>query len=294
MDKLLQLAEKLRQAIVPERPVTKMSKAELLEFIEEKSVVDRMKIYYGKQEGKKLKSKIHEAVEKEEALVPELNDFRNMRVSKIRKVLKTWHKDTQITSKLHSHSAPKLRSMAKRHMWEEMLYHDESLDFGDEEEKRHVVEEKKKTPRKKRSRTKSPRGRSPGKATKTPGVTVIMNNESSTKKDCSCGVSEEEEPDDPMKKILYRLAPNLYKTAISKSFILDLCNLDRMRQEGRQCPPDCRRAATDPNKCCFQGYGVGGVGVGVGWRRRRRRRRWRRWRRWRRRRRLHNGSDESA
>ncbi len=88
MDKLLQLGEKLRTAIVPEKPVSKMSKSELLEFIEEKSIIDRMKIYYGKQEGKKLKSKIHEAVEKEESMVPELADFRNMRVSKIRKVIK--------------------------------------------------------------------------------------------------------------------------------------------------------------------------------------------------------------
>jgi len=42
MEKLLQLADKLRSAIVPEKPLSKMSKSEILEFIEEKSVVERM------------------------------------------------------------------------------------------------------------------------------------------------------------------------------------------------------------------------------------------------------------
>ena len=143
MEKLLQLADKLRSAIVPEKPLSKMSKSEILEFIEEKSVVERMRIYYGKKDGKKLQSKIHEILEKEESLVPELADFRNMKVSKIRKVIKTWHRDTQITTKLNKHGAAKLRNIATRHMWEEMLYHDEKMDFGDEEEKQETVEPKK-------------------------------------------------------------------------------------------------------------------------------------------------------
>ena len=148
MEKLLQLAEKLRTAIVPEKPLAKMSKSEILEFIEEKSVVERMKIYYGKREGKKLQSKIHEIIEKEDSLVPELADFRNMKVSKIRKVIKTWHRDTQITSKLNKHGAAKLRNIATRHMWEEMLYHDEKMDFGDEEEKKETVDKPKKEKKK--------------------------------------------------------------------------------------------------------------------------------------------------
>ena len=40
MEKLLQLAEKLRTAIVPEKPLNKLSKSEILEFIEEKSVLN--------------------------------------------------------------------------------------------------------------------------------------------------------------------------------------------------------------------------------------------------------------
>lgn len=175
-DKLMQMADKLRQAIVPAKPVNKMSKSELLEFIEEKSVVDRMKIYYGKQEGKKLKSKIHEAIEAEESLVPELADFRNMKVSKIRKTLKTWHKDTQINSKLHKLGANKIRNLATRHMWEEMLYHDESLNFGDEEKEGEVDDKKPKKTSKKKTPKKIPQ--TPGSPKKHPshhGVTVVVN-----------------------------------------------------------------------------------------------------------------------
>ena len=222
-----------------------------------------MKIYYGKQEGKKLKSKIHEIVEKEESLVPELADFRNMKVSKIRKVLKTWHRDTQITSKLNKHGAAKLRNIATRHMWEEMLYHDESMDFGDEEEKRETVPDKKE---KKEKKTAAPKKAGATTQHVAGGTTVVINTGKSSDKECECAPfgKDEPEPNDPMKKLLYKLAPNLFKTAISKAFLLDLCNLDRMRQEGRQCPIDCRPAAFDPNKCCFNPcptYGaVGGLG----------------------------------
>ena len=48
MDKLLQLIEKLRNEIVPEQPLSKMSKPDLLKFIEEAQILERMRTFHEK------------------------------------------------------------------------------------------------------------------------------------------------------------------------------------------------------------------------------------------------------
>ena len=50
MEKLLQLVEKLKSAIVPDQPVGKMPKAELLSFISESDLLTRMRTFHERVE----------------------------------------------------------------------------------------------------------------------------------------------------------------------------------------------------------------------------------------------------
>ena len=50
MDKLLQLIEKLKNELVPDKPLNKMSKTELLQFIEESNFIQRMRAFHQKGE----------------------------------------------------------------------------------------------------------------------------------------------------------------------------------------------------------------------------------------------------
>ena len=57
MDKLLAIVEKLKSEIVPDQPVGKMSKPDLLSFLEGAKMVERMKVFHQKGE-KGLRSAI--------------------------------------------------------------------------------------------------------------------------------------------------------------------------------------------------------------------------------------------
>ena len=50
MDKLLQIISKLRNAIVPENPLSKMSKEDILAFIEESNLLERMRTFHQRAE----------------------------------------------------------------------------------------------------------------------------------------------------------------------------------------------------------------------------------------------------
>ena len=45
MEKLLQLISKLREEIVPDQPLSKMSKEDVLRFIEDASIIKRMRAF---------------------------------------------------------------------------------------------------------------------------------------------------------------------------------------------------------------------------------------------------------
>ena len=135
MDKLLQIISKLRNAIVPETPLSKMPKEDLLAFIEESNLVERMRTFHQRAE-KGIRSAITD--DEDDTLIPNAGDLKRMRIGKLRKLVRQFHKATQILRKYEKFSAARLRSHIKRHRYEEMLYGDdlpETETTDDEEEK---------------------------------------------------------------------------------------------------------------------------------------------------------------
>ena len=123
MEKLLQLVEKLKKAIVPDQPVGKMPKGELLSFISEADLISRMRTFHERVE-KGIRSAITD--DEDEKMIPSESELQKWRVGKIRKLVREFHKSTQILKKYTKFSAARLRSHIKRHKYEEMLYGDES------------------------------------------------------------------------------------------------------------------------------------------------------------------------
>ena len=119
MDKLLQIISKLRNAIVPENPLSKMSKEDILAFIEESNLLERMRTFHQRAE-KGIRSAITD--DEEDTLIPNAGDLKKMRIGKLRKMVRQFHKATQILRKYEKYSASRLRSHVKRHRYEEMLY----------------------------------------------------------------------------------------------------------------------------------------------------------------------------
>ena len=50
--------------------------------------------------------------------------------------------------------------------------------------------------------------------------------------------------------IIMQLAPELYRSLLAKSYLLDLCNLNRMRQEQSVCAVACDPKAYNRWACC--------------------------------------------
>ena len=67
-----------------------MNKKDLLAFIEEAKILEKMQIFHDKKKEKQLKSIVHEA--EEEGIVPDMADLRKMSVGKIRKLLREFHR----------------------------------------------------------------------------------------------------------------------------------------------------------------------------------------------------------
>ena len=133
MEKLLQLVEKLKKAIVPDQPVGKMPKGELLSFISEADLLTRMRTFHERVE-KGIRSAITD--DEDEKMIPSESELKKWRVGKIRKLVREFHKSTQILKKYTKFSAARLRSHIKRHKYEEMLYGDDlpSLDTDTDED----------------------------------------------------------------------------------------------------------------------------------------------------------------
>ena len=107
MDKLLQLIGKLRNEIVPEQPLSKMSKPDLLKFIEEAQILERMRTFHEKG-SKGIRSTITE--DDDEQLIPGSVEIQRWRVGKLRKLLRDFHRATQILKKFTKYTSGRLRS----------------------------------------------------------------------------------------------------------------------------------------------------------------------------------------
>ena len=141
MDKLLKLVEKLRNEIVPESSISKMSKEDILRFITEANLLQRMRTFHRKGDVAGVRSVI---TDDEAPLVPSESDILKWRVGKLRKLVRDFHRATQILKKYTKFSAARLRSHIKRHRYEDMLYGDDlpDIDSTDEDEPKKKEDEK--------------------------------------------------------------------------------------------------------------------------------------------------------
>ena len=80
MDKLLDLVKKVRESVIPAADIKKMNKKDLLSFIEDAKILEKMQIFHEKKKEKQLKSIVHEV--EEEGIVPDLPALRKMSVGK--------------------------------------------------------------------------------------------------------------------------------------------------------------------------------------------------------------------
>ena len=119
-----------------------MSKKQIISFIEDAKILEKMKIFHEKKNTKALKSIVHEA--EEEGVVPEPADLKRLSVSKLRKMMREFHRDIGLKQKHAKMSASKLRSFVSRNRYQEMLYGDDDMTFlmQDDEKKGKVVKEK--------------------------------------------------------------------------------------------------------------------------------------------------------
>ena len=248
MEKLLQLVEKLKSAIVPDQPVGKMAKSDLLSFISESDLLTRMRTFHERVE-KGIRSAITE--DEGEKLVPSESELKKWRVGKIRKLVREFHKSTQILKKYAKFSAPRLRSHIKRHKYEEMLYGNDlpTVETDTDEDS---------PPRKRRRTTtrRAGRPRTTGKTFPIKGLGNIIINTGDQpvadkdKEDCCCKEKKNLLQDQDFFGLIQKLSPNLYNVLAEKAFLLDMCALDRKRMEANVCPVDCRRKAWDEFACC--------------------------------------------
>ena len=112
MEKLLDIVSKLREEIVPSTRVTKMGKPDLLAFIEESKLLERMRLFHDKRKTKAVASKIHE--EKEESVVPTESELKRMTTGQLRRLVREFHKDIGINQKHAKMSTSKLRSFTQQ------------------------------------------------------------------------------------------------------------------------------------------------------------------------------------
>ena len=165
MDKLLGLIDKLKNEIVPGKPLGKMTKADLLAFIRESNFLERMRTFH-----EKVQKGIRSALTDDEApLVPSESSLEKLSTAKLRRLIRNFHRATQILKKYTKFSPARLRSHVKRHRYEEMLYgQDLPVDGTDDEEEKKKPRGRKRrrsphsrSPRRRRASASSPPSRSP-------------------------------------------------------------------------------------------------------------------------------------
>lgn len=144
MEKLLDLIQKVRDVVVPSEKLSKMNKKQIISFIEDGKILEKMQIFHEKRKSKALKSIVHE--EEEEGIIPEPAQLKKLSVSKLRKLLREFHRDIGLKQKHAKMSASKLRSFVSRNRYQEMLYGDDDFQFLNMED-----DDKKPKPKKSRA-----------------------------------------------------------------------------------------------------------------------------------------------
>ena len=247
MDKLLDLVQKLRDSVVPAEKLSKLNKKQIISFIEDAKLLDKMRIFHDKTKAKAMKSIVND--EEEEGVVPDSSDLKKMSVSKLRKLLRDFHRDIGLKQKHSKMSASKLRSFVSRNRYQEMLYGDDDMKFlmmGEDEKEP-------KTKKTKASKKERGEGRERVQTSKTEAgqsiVNVYTGKEGAAKEACGCDeVNILEEVD--TQGIIMKLAPELYRSLMAKSYLLDLCNLNRMRREHEVCAVACDPKSYNRWACC--------------------------------------------
>ena len=246
MDKLLALITKLRNEIVPEggrASITKMAKGDLLKFITDANLLERMRTFHQK-EVKGIRSAL---TDDEGPLVPSESEIQKWRVGKLRKLVRDFHRSTQIFKKFDKMSAARLRSHIKRNRYEEMMYGDDlPVSDGEEPEKKKKPKTEKPKEAKERVREKHD--------FRMPNIVINTGDNPPPTDKKKCGECCEDQPnklaDQDFFGLIQKLSPNLYKVLAEKAFLLDICALDRERMESNVCPVDCRPKAWNDFACC--------------------------------------------
>ncbi len=241
MDKLLELVQKLRDSVVPAEKLSKLNKKQIITFIEDAKVLEKMRVFHDKTKAKAMKSIVNDV--EEEGIVPDSSDLKKLSVSKLRKLLRDFHRDIGLKQKHSKMSASKLRSW-----YQEMLYGDDDMKFlmlqDDKKEKKGKGKKERKEP-------KEPKEPQPKESKSTGSVVNVYTGESKAEDKEKCGCDEVnilEELD--AQGIIMKLAPELYRSLMAKSYLLDLCNLSRMRREHEVCAVACDPKAYNRWACC--------------------------------------------
>ena len=160
-------------------------------------------------------------------------------------------------------SASKLRSFVSRNRYQEMLYGDDDMTFlmQDEDKKDKAVK-----PKKGRERERGIKEKVSSKSDQV-SVNVYTGKAEPEKEKCGCdeiNILEEQDA----QGVIMKLAPELYRTLMAKSYLMDLCNLNRMRREHEVCAVACdpksyNRWACCEKPCCPTGGVVAGAGKGL-------------------------------
>ena len=236
MEKLLDIVSKLREEIVPDTVVTKMGKKDLLDFIEEAKLLDRMRIFHDKRKTKAVTSIIHE--DQEESVVPTESELKRMTTGQLRRLVREFHKDIGINQKHAKMSASKLRSFISRHKYTDMLEGDDLKFLRDMDE----------SPKKEKKSV--PKIRGPDGPKVVHGMpSIIINNGVASPTEEKEPCLDASVPDDDV-GIIKSLAPELFKVLTSRSYLLDMCNLARMKREHDVCPVSCDTIAFNSHQCC--------------------------------------------
>jgi hypothetical protein len=227
MDKLLQLVAKLRDELVPKKPLNKLSKPELIQFIEESNFIQRMRAFHQKGD-RGIRSTLTE--DEDETLIPSQSEIQKWRVGKLRKMVRTFHRATQILKKYTKFSAARLRSHIKRNRYEEMMFGDDLPAETEDEEEEKPKKPKKKTKTKTKEIIKETLPTGLGNIIINNGVQPVEKDSccakcSEDKKDCCCPDEPNKLADQDFFGLIQKLAPNLYKVLAEKAFLLDMCAL---------------------------------------------------------------------
>ena len=228
----MEVFQKLRELLIP--PKGRHSKAWLIEFVETNRVLDRMQMFYGGSGSRKVISRVIRPDDDEERLPRTVSALSKMSAGKIRKMLREFAKDVGVTGNPEKMSKQKLRSLARRNRFEELL----SLDSPDERDVvlDDIADDEKGVERNMKSSDDQViqhiQTRMNKVVEKTQPVSITIN--TGEKQECAPNVVC---PDSPETNMLKRISPHLYQTLQKRNAALDMCNMTMRAENPSSGPP---------------------------------------------------------